>query len=58
MIGKLLGHSQAATTERYAHLADSPVAIAASSVADRIDGLMRSNQVSREEQAPASDSAE
>ena len=41
MIGKLLGHTQAATTERYAHLADSPVALAASSVAERIDGLMR-----------------
>src|SRR5262249_52966725 len=25
MIGKLLGHAQAATTERYAHLADDPV---------------------------------
>ena len=25
MIGKLLGHSKTATTERYAHLADRPL---------------------------------
>ena len=29
MLGKLLGHTQAATTARYAHLADSPVIAAA-----------------------------
>lgn len=25
IVGKMLGHSQLATTERYAHLADDPV---------------------------------
>ena len=42
MIGKLLGHTQAATTARYAHLADNPVALAASSVADHIEKVMGS----------------
>ncbi|WP_243450781.1 tyrosine-type recombinase/integrase [Sandarakinorhabdus glacialis] len=32
MIGKLLGHTQAATTARYAHLADDPVKLAANLV--------------------------
>ena len=43
MIGKLLGHTQAATTARYAHLADDPVALAATSVADHIEKLMGRN---------------
>ena len=34
IIGKLLGHTQAATTQRYAHLAADPVKQAA----DRISG--------------------
>jgi len=34
IIGKLLGHTQAATTQRYAHLAADPVRQAA----DRISG--------------------
>lgn len=47
MIGKLLGHTQAATTARYAHLADNPVALAATSVADHIEKVMgRNGQVS------------
>jgi integrase len=41
MIGKLLGHTQAATTERYAHLADNPMAAAASAVAEHLDTRMR-----------------
>jgi integrase len=36
IIGKMLGHSQAATTARYAHLASDPVKAAAASVASRI----------------------
>lgn len=34
MIGRLLGHTQAGTTQRYAHLAADPVRAAADSVAD------------------------
>jgi integrase len=36
IIGKLLGHTQAATTQRYAHLAADPVKAAAQDVAGRI----------------------
>ncbi|MCZ8158655.1 MAG: site-specific integrase [Rhizobiaceae bacterium] len=40
MIGKLLGHSQAQTTARYAHLADDPVRAAAERAAGVIAGAM------------------
>ena len=36
MVGKLLGHAQTSTTERYAHLADDPVRQAADFVGNRI----------------------
>ena len=36
VIGKLLGHSQVATTERYAHFALDPIRAAAASIAGRI----------------------
>jgi integrase len=36
IIGKLLGHTQPATTARYAHLAASPLHVAADSIADTI----------------------
>jgi integrase len=41
MIGKLLGHSQAQTTHRYAHLAADPVKAASQRVADTLSGLMQ-----------------
>ena len=34
MIGKLLGHSQMKTTQRYAHLADSPLRAGVDAVAE------------------------
>ena len=40
MIGKLLGHSQVATTARYAHLADDPVRIAADQIAGAVSSAM------------------
>tara|TARA_R110002096_G_scaffold435828_1_gene663695 strand:- start:1679 stop:3064 length:1386 start_codon:yes stop_codon:yes gene_type:complete len=40
MIGKLLGHAQATTTARYAHLADDPVKAANEAIGRRLDGLM------------------
>ncbi len=40
-IGALLGHTQAATTQRYAHLAQDPVKQAADQVASLIDGAMK-----------------
>lgn len=36
IVGKIMGHTQAATTARYAHLAESPVAAAAESTAQEI----------------------
>ena len=41
MIGKLLGHTQAATTQRYAHLAEDPVRRAADLVSGRLAPHMR-----------------
>jgi len=38
-VGKALGHTQATTTERYAHLADDPVRAVAESVAREILGV-------------------
>jgi integrase len=40
MIGKLLGHSQASTTQRYAHLADDPLKATADRIAGHIAGAM------------------
>lgn len=40
MIGKLLGHTQAATTQRYAHLAADPVKAAADVIGERIAAAM------------------
>jgi len=40
VIGKMLGHSQPATTARYAHLADDPVRVASDAVGERIATAM------------------
>jgi integrase len=40
MIGKMLGHKQAATTQRYAHLQTDPLRIATADVAERIAAAM------------------
>ena len=37
MVGKILGHTQAQTTERYAHLADNPLR----SVSDRVASSLK-----------------
>src|SRR5205814_10031497 len=42
IIGKMLGHTQAATTARYAHLASDPVKAAAAAVAGKIAAAMSS----------------
>jgi integrase len=41
IIGKLLGHSQPATTARYAHLAIDPLIAASEEIATRIDEAMK-----------------
>jgi hypothetical protein len=40
IIGKLLGHTQAQTTTRYAHLASDPVKAAAAAIAGKIEDAM------------------
>ena len=40
VIGKLLGHSQASTTQRYAHLDADPVRAAANTIANKIEEAM------------------
>lgn len=40
IIGKLLGHTQAATTQRYAHLADDPVRRASNQIGNAIAAAM------------------
>lgn len=41
IIGKLLGHSQAATTHRYAHLDTDPLRRAVDTIGQQIEGMMR-----------------
>jgi hypothetical protein len=43
IIGKMLGHTQAQTTQRYAHLASDPVKAAAAAVAARIVAARKGN---------------
>jgi integrase len=40
MIGKLLGHTQAATTQRYAHLATDPIRAASNLIGNEISAVM------------------
>jgi integrase len=47
MIGKLLGHTQPATTARYTHLAADPMRAASGLVGAKIDSLMRGGESSR-----------
>jgi integrase len=44
IIGKLLGHSQAATTQRYAHLDADPLRRAVERIGNTIDAAMRRNK--------------
>lgn len=44
MIGKLLGHTQAATTQRYAHLAADPLKAANEAIGQRIAAVMKGDE--------------
>ncbi len=44
IIGKLLGHKGAASTQRYAHLGDDPVRSAANRISQRIAAAMNGQQ--------------
>ena len=48
IIGKLLGHTQSQTTQRYAHLASDPLKAAAATVAGKIAAAMDGNKLSAE----------
>ena len=48
MIGKLLGHSQTATTQRYAHLGADPVRAANEAIGERIAAAMKGNDAGAE----------
>src|SRR5580692_1370180 len=52
IIGKMLGHTQAATTHRYAHLASDPVKAAAAAVAEKIAAAMGANKAGDGEVVP------
>lgn len=53
-IGKVLGHTQASTTERYAHLGPDPVKEAADRIGRRVaEALSQNDQKGDEEAAPA-----
>jgi len=47
IIGRLLGHTQARTTQRYAHLADDPVREAADKIASAITKAGEGGKVTR-----------
>jgi hypothetical protein len=44
IIGRLLGHTQARTTQRYAHLADDPLREAATKIATQIAGANKARE--------------
>jgi integrase len=54
IIGRILGHSHAATTARYAHLASDPVKAAAATVADKIAADMNAGGNSMRDDRPLS----
>ncbi|MDA9976071.1 site-specific integrase [Alphaproteobacteria bacterium] len=47
MIGRLLGHTQAVTTQRYAHLAADPVRAAADAIGNRLAAAMNRNDAAQ-----------
>src|SRR4029077_902884 len=47
LVGKVLGHRQSRTTERYAHLKDDPVRAVANRTSERIAAIMRGNRATK-----------
>lgn len=45
VIGRLLGHTQSATTARYAHLADDPLKAANEAIGSRLSAFMNQPQI-------------
>jgi hypothetical protein len=44
LVGKVLGHRQSRTTERYAHLKDDPLRAVANRTSERIAAIMQGQQ--------------
>ena len=44
LVGKVLGHRQSRTTERYAHLKDDPLRAVANRTSERIAAIMRGSR--------------
>jgi integrase len=53
MIGKLLGHSQPATTARYAHLADDPIRAASNLIGTEMAAVMNGGKPVHDRLSPA-----
>lgn len=53
IVGKILGHRQSSTTERYAHLAPDPAKAVADRTAERLAGMLRPNGTNNVIQHPA-----
>ena len=51
MVGKILGHAQVSTTQRYAHLRDDPLKVVVNRTGARIAGLMRGSKQPEEDKA-------
>jgi integrase len=51
VIGKLLGHTQASTTQRYAHLADDPLRVASNLIGAEISAAMNGKKPARKNSA-------
>jgi integrase len=58
LIGKVLGHRQSRTTERYAHVKDDPVRAVADRTAERIAAMMEGHEVTKTVPLPSANKAE
>lgn len=56
-IGRLLGHTQASTTARYAHLAAGPAQDATAAISKKLGGILKGKQDSSETVAPPDEEA-
>jgi site-specific recombinase XerD len=58
LVGKLLGHRQSRTTERYAHLTDDPVRAVANRTSERIAAIMEGSRGTKVVPLPSPKAAE
>ena len=58
LVGKVLGHRQSRTTERYAHLQDDPLRAVANRTSERIAAIMQGNGATKVVPLPSSKAAE